>query len=359
MPISTTRTSSGAGAMKPIAPVAAGAALAIASMVTAGSVAAGSPTQRPLAEHVVYDGFDGASYDLDAYQERWTTPYGLGEMAVKDTRTFDGDSFSVEALPFRTGVDLSVFDHIKYLAVSNETFAVPEQGSIRFSVEIDARTVGTDPAGRLISGVYGPSGCAEDPQCAADAEPWQSIALEGQQAGATLHMIDFTTGQLFDWFISGSTAFTLVERLPATVIGSPQGGTIDTMYTQIVDEIPIDPGPHTVAIEFVRGPQGAYVDFFLDDRRVSRVHDVGVALDRNYTGTYPALGEGEELGERIDQVTMGHGLFSLLDAFPFQHPEVPQLSVSVPLSERRFGQGAGATFDDFTITTRARAPEDR
>jgi hypothetical protein len=49
-------------------------------------------------------------------------------------------------------------------------------------------------------------------------------------------------------------------------------------------------------------------------------------------------------------VTIGHGLFSLLDAFPFQHPDAPELSVSVPLSERIWGQGAEATFDDFTVT---------
>jgi hypothetical protein len=49
-------------------------------------------------------------------------------------------------------------------------------------------------------------------------------------------------------------------------------------------------------------------------------------------------------------VLFGHGLFSLLDAFPFQHPDAPELSVSIPISERIFGQGAGATFDDFVVT---------
>jgi hypothetical protein len=49
-------------------------------------------------------------------------------------------------------------------------------------------------------------------------------------------------------------------------------------------------------------------------------------------------------------VTIGHGLFSLLDAFPFQHPDAPELSVSIPISERLFGQGAGASFDDFVVT---------
>ena len=65
-----------------------------------------------------------------------------------------------------------------------------------------------------------------------------------------------------------------------------------------------------------------------------------------FTGTYPSLGPGEQIAELIDSVTMGHGLFSLVDAFPFQHPDAPDLSVSIPLSERIWGQGAEATFDD-------------
>jgi hypothetical protein len=31
----------------------------------------------------VYDDFDKPGYSLDDYAEKWTTPYGLGEMAVK------------------------------------------------------------------------------------------------------------------------------------------------------------------------------------------------------------------------------------------------------------------------------------
>jgi hypothetical protein len=303
-------------------------------------------------QRTVYDSFDG-DYDLDDYLQKWNNGFGLGEMAVADTRAFNGSTFSVSALPFQTSSDFSVFDHIKYLALSNQAFAVPEKGSVTFSTTIDATVVGTDPAGRVIHGVYGPSGCADDPVCAAAAPPWSATALEGQQAGATLHMIDFKTGQLFDWFVSGRTAFALVERLPATVVGSPFAGTRETMYTQIVKEVPISDGPHTVAIKFFRDPGKSYVDFTLDGKRVARVEKVGVPLDvqrRAYTGIYPSLGPGEALGGEIDSVTIGHGLFSLLDAFPFQHPDAPELSVSIPRSERIFGQGAGAAFDDFVVT---------
>lgn len=302
---------------------------------------------------VTYDSFDSPGYDIDAYLAKWNNGFGLGEMTVSDTRTFDGDDFYVGALPFQTAIDLSVFDHIKYLALSNQSFDVPTVGAVTFSASIDAETIGTDPAGRLIHGVYGPSFCADDPGCASTAEPWTGLALEGQQAGATLHMIDFTTGQLFDWFVSGSTAFALVERLPATVIGSPTGGTIDTMYTQIVREVPISDGPHEVAIRFFRTRGTAHVDFLLDGERIARVNRVGIPLDvqgRQYTGIYPSLGDGELLAAQIDSVTIGHGLFSLVDAFPFQHPDAPELNVSIPVSERIWGQGAAARFDDFVVT---------
>ena len=326
-------------------------ALAVATLTV---LAPAASADRPHTTTIHYDSFDGTDYGIDDYFEKWNNGFGPGEMAVDDTRTFNGDTFHVGALPFQTAIDFSVFDHIKYLALSNESFAVPDRGSVAFSATIDAVTEGTDPAGRVIHGVYGPAGCADDPVCAASADPWEGLALEGQQAGATLHMIDFQTGQLFDWFVSGSTAFALVERLPATVIGSPDGGVRETMYTQIVREVPIAPGPHTVEIRFFRVPGESHVDFILDGVRVARVNRVGIPLDaqhRPYTGIYPSLGDGELLGNQLDQVTIGHGLFSLLDAFPFQHPDAPELSVSVPISERIFGQGAAANFDDFVVTT--------
>jgi len=126
------------------------------------------------------------------------------------------------------------------------------------------------------------------------------------------------------------------------------------MYTQIIDEVPIAPGvPHTVAIRFTRDRQRSLVEYFLDGDRVSKVKHVGIPLDVQpvkYSGIYPSLGAGELLGEQINSVVIGHGLFSLLDAFPFQHPEAPALSVSIPMEQRLFGQGAKASFDNVVVT---------
>lgn len=319
----------------------------LVAAVAAGGATAASPPHRTTV--VTYDDFQApGGYDLADFDERWTNPYGPGELAAGGTRTFGDGAVEVDATPFQTGVDLSVFDHIKYLATSTRSFAVPDHGSVMFEATISAETPGTQP-GRTITGTY-----------VQDGTPYEAQLLEGQQAGATLHMIDFRTGQLFDWFVSGSTAFTLVERLPDSVIGSGSGGTRDTMYTQILSEVPIEPGPHRVGIRFTRTPGGSAAEWFLDGQRIDKIHHVGVPVDvqhRAYTGLWPSMGPGEDLSQEIDSLTIGHGLFSLLDPFPFQHPDAPELAVSIPVEQRLFGQGARATFDDVVVTTVEQRPE--
>jgi Family of unknown function (DUF6081) len=306
--------------------------------------------ERPTSTVIVYDSFSKpGGYTVADYAARWSNPYGLGEMALDDTRNFGGGRFNVSAAPFRTSFDFSVFDHLKYIAISNQAFSIPALGSVEISSTINAATPGTQP-GRVIRGTYTATG-------AAYAEP----TLEGQQAGAVMNVIDFATGQLFDWFVSDGKAFALIERLPSNVTGntsdtsSPDYVGREKMYTQIVREVPVSPGSaHDVSIRFSRDARGSSVDFFLNGRAVAHVENVGVPLDvqrRHYTGIYPSLGAGERLSSKINSVVIGHGLFSLLDAFPFQHPESPELSVSIPISERIFGQGAIASFDDFTVRT--------
>ncbi len=162
-----------------------------------------------------YDDFSGPGYDLADYQEKWANPYGLLEMANQDTRSFRAESFQVSAVPFTVGADFSVFDHLKYIAISTKTFPVPEDGSVEISSTIKAATPGTDP-GRVIHGTYVESGL-----------PYAEPTLEGQQAGVVMNVIDFNTGQLFDWFVSGSTAFALIERLPSNVTGNALEGSPD------------------------------------------------------------------------------------------------------------------------------------
>ena len=154
--------------------------------------------------------------------------------------------------------------------------------------------------------------------------------------------------------MSGNSAFTLIERLPSSVTRSSQRVGIDKMYTQIIDEVAIAAGaPHTAAIRYTRDRERSFVEYFLDSKPVSKVDQVGIPLDVQrvqYSGIYPSRGAGELLRDQIESAAIAHGLFSLVDAFPFQHPEAPALSVSVPVQERLFGQGAKARFDNVLVT---------
>lgn len=317
-------------------------AAAVPTLVLSGGATLASPPDSSQVTVEVYDSFQKpGGYTMADYAKKWANPYGPGEMALDDTRSFGDNAFNVSAVPFQTGADFSVFDHLKYIAISTKAFPVPEDGSVEFSSTIRAATPGTDP-GRIIHGTYIQSGA-----------PYAEPTLEGQQAGAVMNVIDFATGQLFDWFVSGGTAFALIERLPSNVTGSPNEVGLDKAYTQIIAEIPASSAAHRVSIRYSRD-NGGSVDYSFDGTLVAHVDHVGVPLDEQglpFTGIYPSLGPGEELGDSIDSLVIGHGLFSLLDAFPFQHPEAPELAVSIPLSERLFGQGADATFDNFRVKT--------
>jgi hypothetical protein len=327
----------------------AGATLAVCALLVAGTQSVAGPASAAARSTtvLVYDNFaKPGGYTLDDYAKKWTNSYGPLEMGDgHDTRNFASNAFNVSAAPFRTAVDYSVFDHLKYFAASNQSFPVPTVGSVEISSTITATTPGTTP-NRTITGTYIQSGL-----------PWSGNAIEAQQAGAVMNVVDFSTGQLFDWFVAGHSVMALIERLPSNVTGSPDFVGRDKMYTQIIKAAPAAPGPHAVSIRFSRGADGiGHADYYLDGALFTHVDHVGIPLDRQsppvaFEGSYPSLGAGEELGSKVNSLTIGHGLFSLLDAFPFQHPDSPELAVSVPLSQRAFGQGVIASFDDFKVKT--------
>jgi hypothetical protein len=342
-------------------------ALAVCAAVAVIALAASGMAASPNKTVVVYDDFSSGN------NANWSNPYGLGEIANPDAdhqETFPNGTENVRALPFRTGADFSVFDHLKYMEVSNAAFPVPARGSVEFSSDMTAQTPGTI-APLVQHGVYGPSGTWSDPSQPPPPgyEPYEANVLQGQQAAVVMNMVDFCTGQLFDWFLAGTTAFTLIERLPTTVTGNTSnpncpGATYvgrDKMYTQIIDEVSVGGGPHHVSIKYSAVQNG--VEYRLDGNLISKANAVGIPLDRQglaFTGIYPSLGRGENLKGKIGSFSIGHGLFSLLDAFPFQHPDAPELSVSIPVGNanpadagnaRLFGQGADGTWDNFTVTT--------
>ncbi len=191
------------------------AALACALLVAIAAAGVGSAAS-PNKTVVVYDDFSSGN------GAKWSNPYGPGETASPDANHFESFAGGVErvrAVPFRTALDFSVYDHLKYMEVSNSTFAVPAHGSVAFSADIAASTPGTI-AGLVQQGIYGPSFTWADPSSPPSAPNYSAPVLEGQQAGVVLNMVDFCTGQLFDWFLSSHRAFTLIERLPSNVTGN-------------------------------------------------------------------------------------------------------------------------------------------
>src|SRR5205814_6495862 len=112
-----------------VAGVLALAALALspARSGAATATAAGSPRTTV----VTYDNFEKpGGYTLADYFQKWSNKLGPGEMAVRETRKFDGGGFFVDAAPFRTAHDSGILDHIKYFAASRQHSLVPPHGSL-------------------------------------------------------------------------------------------------------------------------------------------------------------------------------------------------------------------------------------
>jgi hypothetical protein len=175
---------------------------------------------------------------------------------------------------------------------------------------------------------------------------------EGQQAAATLDLVDTgDTGVRLSWHVSGTRAFALYER--TSLDGSCD---LQRNFSQIVQEFAITPGTHNFGIRYVRNTGangfGDKVGWILDGQFRAEVRGVGFPLtsaSRNHPITFPAQGPGERLDARMNRFSIGHGIASMVDEFPFNQCGTGQ--VSIPASERAFGQGVNATWDNFRVTT--------
>src|SRR5689334_22418960 len=75
---------------------------AVAPTLSSPAVADPPDTKRTTVE--VYDSFQApGGYTLADYAAKWSNPYGPGEMANADTRSFGDNTFHVSAVPFTTG----------------------------------------------------------------------------------------------------------------------------------------------------------------------------------------------------------------------------------------------------------------
>src|SRR5439155_22331323 len=135
------------------------AAMAACALFAAIAFTASGLAASPNKTVVVYDDFSSGN------NAKWSNPYGPGETAIGGTNhqeTFPNGTENVRAVPFETGYDYSVYDHLKYMEVSNAAFPVPSQGSVEFSSDMTAQTPGTITP-LVQQGVYGPSGTWTDP----------------------------------------------------------------------------------------------------------------------------------------------------------------------------------------------------
>lgn len=333
----------------------------------------------------IYDDFEtdvagAAGYDQDDYDAKWFHPFfdiGVGEPTLPVG--FEGGALDLDAVPFTyaNGEVTSLpfpaptFDHIKYIGVSNEEFSIPVNGSLMFSADIVARTPGAVPGLEMR---------ATD---AITGEPVHYDMLEGRQAMVTLHMINLLTsdpaesGQLFDFLVSENKALGLTERLFG--FGNPPGD-VNKAYTQIVFEVDLEPGVvHNFAIRYSRKPglPKDQVEWLIDGKVVGKIKTIGVPLDDQrpvYYSQFPITdpsdpaGAGEELKSRMNTVRMAHGLFSLLDVWPygaattstgFSGVVIPDGSPTEGIKSdgngdyvdtRIWGQGAQGYLDNFTVT---------
>jgi hypothetical protein len=184
------------------------------------------------------------------------------------------------------------------------------------------------------------------------------------------------TGQLFDWLVSENKALALTERLFGQ---GAQPASEGQAFTQIIAEVDIKPGKsHNYAIRYSRksGPQPDMVEFLIDDKVVASHRNIGVPLDDQFPKYYekhpitdpssPA-GEGEILKPRLNKMKMAHGLFSLLDVWPYGEATAGGRGVTIPegspgegvktdangaayVDTRIWGQGAQGYHDNFKVT---------
>lgn len=302
-----------------------------------------------------YDNFNdgGASYST-----KWSTPfYGIaGETYFEDGGsllvTFPDNKLKISSPEFQWASDTLFFDHIKYFATSTRTFPIPRIGSIEFSADIKAKTFNTIPNLTMIANKV------------TNGNEVRYLLNEGRQAGVTLHMLNFQeTGVLFDWFVYNDQAFALYERLYDAPVYPADA---QTAFTQIVEIFDLSHETNNFAIRYTRNQDTGKdkVEYLINGKVKATIKNIGIPLDlQGRNAVYPAQGPGERVINEMTGMIIGHGLFSLLDVFPFQQQDPDGTSVTIPLrgafpnvdrrkptvNSRIWGQGAEGEFNNFKV----------
>src|SRR5215216_3735995 len=121
-----------------------GAAIVLAFVVGVGNASADGGGNRT----VLYDDFSNEAASAPGQPAflggpcsvvtKWCYTYDRLEAGVNDAnhfRAIAGGAERMRAVPFTQGVDFSVFDHLKLMEVSTQSFAMPASGSLQFSAD--------------------------------------------------------------------------------------------------------------------------------------------------------------------------------------------------------------------------------
>ena len=203
-----------------------------------------------------------------------------GALSIRDHRLV------VDSNPF-TLTTTDPNDHVKFLLLTNEQFAVPEDGSLI----VEATIAGTN---------FG-----------VDNNPFGEQVLHAQSdirlAAAAMVVTELTTGLVFDFFITNEIIYILAERL-----SSAQATLGDyASYTQSVAVARTTPGAtHKYAIIFDGKLKN--VRWLVDGEVVYTLDNVGQLISREFM-LIDRAGQPEFTYPK--NITAAFGTFTVLDAY--------------------------------------------
>ncbi len=294
-------------------------------------------------------------------------------------RSMRSGAVTLSDVPFKPGTDFSVFDHLKYIGISTQTFTVPKVGTVTFEVDIAASTPGAT-AGHVVHGVYGPPGSwsLADPDRPALHRDGARGPAGGRRAqhDRLLHRPALRLVRLRRIGVPAHRAAAHLRdrqheqpRLPRRHGGRARQGLHPDHQEHPAHAGP-DPPRRDLLLAQCRSVQRRLRARWPGRRHGHQRRHPARPAGQPVRGRAPTRRwAGREAADQINSLSIGHGLFSLLDAFPFQYgcspattspgagacsPESAAYSVSLSPAERSFGQGAEGVFSGFRVTTTGR-----
>ncbi|EGG21583.1 hypothetical protein DFA_01469 [Cavenderia fasciculata] len=228
----------------------------------------------------------------------------VGNQGIQSIVKEGGSGFlRIDSNPF-TLTHPSVLDHVKWLALTKESVAVPENGSLTCSFKVRANTLGADrhPFGDAIR----------------DAKNDPRLAM------GVVNSLDFETMLVADFAMAGNSLYAIYERLPFAK------GDYASFTYMIPIATDIDPAAFLdLAITWDHPTKT--VRWIVGGKVVYQVDRIGYQISREYVAV--DRGGVEELAFPRS-ISCGFGTFSLLDSAETCHIDSTSSSMSSSLGKR-------------------------